>query len=661
MTREEFQAMVQRLEDYATQNPKSYRTRVGLLAGLGYGYIWFILSIVVLLIVGLIWMMLSMHRFNVGFIKIALLLLVVAYAIIRSLWVKFPRPEGIPLTRDKAPKLFEMLDELTTALKAPKFHHVVLDDDFNAAVVQRPKLGLFGWQENYLLLGLPLMQALPPEQFRAVIAHELGHLSGNHSRFAGWIYRVAATWEQIQDSFSANGNGGAWFFEKFLNWYWPFFNAYSFVLRRADEYVADRCAAQLAGAQVAGDALINVNVKAHFLENKFWPDVYKRAEGEAEPPQQTFAQMARAFRENIAPQDARDWATKALRAESDYADTHPSLFQRLSALGYVANGNATAPHQSTLDESTLQTLLERAPLETPTADNAANFYLGNASEEFTQQLDTAWRAKLSEAWGQQHNYSQESKSKLQEIDAKLEVAQSEGKTAAEVLTEEEMWNRARWTGEFGDNTRAIELLQELLAAHPKHASGWYALGHLQLEEQDEQAIATLEQAMQNEPAGTIDACVALYAFLKEKGCKEEAETYRKRAEAHHEMLQEAQRERTEITPKDTFHAPQLSEEDLEKVRAAVRSADKAGEAYLVRKEVQHFPEDPCYVLAIVTRQSLQKFLSSEDNAALVDSIAAHLSETPVSFLFVLDSNTAALGKAIKKVEGSRIYSHKDEK
>lgn len=59
--------------------------------------------------------------------------------------------------------------------------------------MQHARLGVLGWHVNYLILGLPLMQAVSPEQFRAIVAHELGHLSRNHSRFAGWIYRVRLT------------------------------------------------------------------------------------------------------------------------------------------------------------------------------------------------------------------------------------------------------------------------------------------------------------------------------------------------------------------------------------------------------------------------------------------------------------------------------------
>src|SRR4030095_76692 len=122
---------------------------------------------------------------------------------------------------------YDLVREVETAVQSPHVHHIILTDDFNAAVVQIPRLGVFGWQKNYLLVGLPLMQALSPAQFRAVIAHELGHLSGNHGRFAGWIYRVRLTWVQLLTRLQQEGRHGSFIFERFINWYAPFFNAYS--------------------------------------------------------------------------------------------------------------------------------------------------------------------------------------------------------------------------------------------------------------------------------------------------------------------------------------------------------------------------------------------------------------------------------------------------
>jgi len=133
-------------------------------------------------------------------IKLGWPLLLLAYAILRALWVRFPRPDGVAVTRAQAPALFTMVEELRRKLACPRFHHVLLTAEWNAAVAQRPRLGPFGWYENYLQLGLPLMTGLSLDEFRAVLAHELGHLSRNHGRFGSWIYRIRATWGRLLES-----------------------------------------------------------------------------------------------------------------------------------------------------------------------------------------------------------------------------------------------------------------------------------------------------------------------------------------------------------------------------------------------------------------------------------------------------------------------------
>ena len=71
-------------------------------------------------------------------------------------------------------------------------------DEVNAAVVQRPAFGLVGGPRNYLLLGLPLMEAMPPAEALAVVAHEYGHVAGSHGQFSAFIYRLRHTWGTIQ-------------------------------------------------------------------------------------------------------------------------------------------------------------------------------------------------------------------------------------------------------------------------------------------------------------------------------------------------------------------------------------------------------------------------------------------------------------------------------
>src|SRR5579871_1355914 len=97
MKSEQYEALITRLEAYVRNHPAPYRLRVGALAALGYVYILAILCIVLALLIGTIWLMISSGRGNAAEIKIVIFLFLFAGLILRSLWVQIPPPEGIEL------------------------------------------------------------------------------------------------------------------------------------------------------------------------------------------------------------------------------------------------------------------------------------------------------------------------------------------------------------------------------------------------------------------------------------------------------------------------------------------------------------------------------------------------------------------------------------
>ena len=546
MTHEKFEALVQKLEPFARRSPGQYRLRVGLLAVLGYVYLLAMLGIVVGLLALLAMAVLSGHA--VILIKLGIPLMVVAGLILRALWVSLPPPAGPELRRDSAPGLFAMLDELSRRLHAPRLHHVQLDDEFNAGIVQIPRLGVFGWQRNFLILGLPLMEAVSPEQFRAVLAHEMGHLSGNHSRFSGWVYRVRLTWERLLESLLERRHAGLWLFTGFFGWYAPFFSAYSFVLARADEYVADRCAAEVTGRQTAAEALVAIQVKGHFLADKFWPQIAEQAQRQAEPPAALYASMFQNLRDGPADSDARRWLAQALAEKTGVDDTHPSLSDRLAALGCEAVP-AVPP---------------------PPAETAAQRFLGPVAEQHRAFLDAQWRRQIAPRWKEQHQEALKGQSVLDALERKA----SEGG-----LTEGEAWDRARLTAELRGGEAALPLLSEFSASHPDHALAAYALGFLLLEQGDAQGLAHLERAMAREADGVLPACEAAYDFLRRRGQETEANAYRARAEQHLEKLALAQAEREQVDRKDRFFEHGLGDDVLAVMRGPL------GHQALVRQSV----------------------------------------------------------------------------
>jgi Zn-dependent protease with chaperone function len=228
--------VVAELEGQATSNPAQYRLKVLLLAMLGNAY----LAGILLLIVALLGAAVASVAVLKGFaVKIILVIGAFLWLIVKAVWIRIPPPEGIEIDEAQAPELFAMIEALRQALRAPAFHHVLVVDEFNAGVVQTPNFGPFGGNRNYLLIGLPLMKALTVDQFRAVLAHEFGHLANGHGRWSNWIYRQRLRWDRLMGLLDANESQGRVLFKPFLRWFTPYFNAYSFPLARANEYEAD--------------------------------------------------------------------------------------------------------------------------------------------------------------------------------------------------------------------------------------------------------------------------------------------------------------------------------------------------------------------------------------------------------------------------------------
>lgn len=267
--RESFERLVREAETLLATRPKAYRCKVAALALLGYLVLFGLLALLVGLLAGCVWLIIISHSAIIFLLKSKLIIAlpILIWVILKSLWVSLPAPAGYELKRKEFPALFADIEQLCRQLDTAKIHQVILTDEFNAAITQISRLGVLGWHKNILILGLPLLLALSPEQARAALAHELGHLSGNHSRFNAWIYRVRKTWYQVAWAFEESGSS---FVGKFFNWYAPYFNAYSFALARANEYEADAISAKLTSADALAQCLVAVSIYADLQVNHYW-------------------------------------------------------------------------------------------------------------------------------------------------------------------------------------------------------------------------------------------------------------------------------------------------------------------------------------------------------------------------------------------------------
>ena len=348
MDRSDFSFLIARLERQAASNPGAYALKVAALAALGY------LTLIVIgaAIVACVW--LAWHQlaeggaFSIKLGIVGVFGLVTLFALVRALWVNLGEPESLRITREQAPRLFETLDGLRQRMGGIRLHSVSVSNEFNACIMQVPRWGVFGNYRNHLEIGLPLAAAMSVEELRAVLAHEMGHLSGSHGKFSAWIYRQRVTWQALATKFEEPSNLFEQLLCAFYVWYAPYFHAYTFVLARSQEYEADRAAAEATSPAAVGASLMKSELIGRFLGEVFWKRLYDQVAKAPEPSYMPYATLPRAIRIAEKEWARKDWLQEGLRDVSDDADTHPSLSERLGALAVEPAVPTHRPEHSAL-------------------------------------------------------------------------------------------------------------------------------------------------------------------------------------------------------------------------------------------------------------------------------------------------------------------------
>jgi heat shock protein HtpX len=248
------------------------------------------------------------------------------------LWSILPRidtfvPPGPLVSQGEEPALFDVLRGIASATNQDMPREVYLMNDVNAFVAQRG--GIMGIGSRRVMgLGLPLMQALTVQEFKAVLAHEFGHYHSGDVALGPLIHKTRAAIVRTVTTVS-----GSVLRELFL-WYAKLFLRITEAVSRRQEYIADELASRVAGA----GAMIAGLRKTHAAASAF--GTYLGSEvapvlgaGYVPPVSEGFARFLE------APPIASGVQAVLRKAEAegstDLYDSHPCLKDRVTALGHL--------------------------------------------------------------------------------------------------------------------------------------------------------------------------------------------------------------------------------------------------------------------------------------------------------------------------------------
>jgi Zn-dependent protease with chaperone function len=618
-----FEERVRKYERVAETSPGPYRTRVRLFGWLGYGYILLVLLVLLGFIGLIVYAVVASRSGSAIGLKLAIIAGIVVVAIARALWVKFDKPEGVSVSRTDAPALWRDVEKIAKAVNAPGPEEIRINADLNAAAYQRPRLGILGWYQNILLLGMPLLLTMSPDEARSVIAHEYGHFSGQHGRFGAWAYRVNQTWGQLRENIMRAGGSGAWIFGWFVKWFSPRFAAMTFALRRRHEYEADQAAAGIAGAQTAATALMRLSYLDDHIQKSFWTPFYEKVRELPQPPANSFASMPSTVLQAASSDDVRGKLELALRGKTDYDDTHPSLSDRLKSLKQLPTN---------LDE-TIARLSEPQPI------SAAAEFFGDNLARTLGRLEEEHVKAIREAWGREHARVAEQKRLLVEL---------EGITQPDETQEV---NRAGLTYGLKGVEAGEPLIRAAMEKYPKNAAPKFWMGEILLDRDDPAGIPFMREAISLDRDWQDDGLSAIANFYYRNGRMDDLANLKSEALVSYAEVSIAEQASWNLTLGDLLLPPNLTPEQSTAVKDAMSPVKGLQSAYVVKRVLPGTGQEVYCVLVFPVKKLIE---SGKESAELIEAVA-NAPTFPFEAKIFSPPDPKAWKKRLEQVSGAIVF------
>jgi heat shock protein HtpX len=262
-----------------------------------------------------------------GFVTVALAITIIVKVVPRRDPFVAPGPRVTP---EEQPELTRLVDEVAQAVGLSTPDATYLVADVNAGVFETRSLS----RRRVLVLGMPLLEVVSADELRAILAHEFGHYVAGDARFSRWTYRTRESVLRV--------SAMQWS-EKYQPWIvawvrWPFrmyarlFLRVTSAITRRQELAADALAARVAGTAAQVGALRRTAACGPAFDGYWSNEVVPALANGLRPP------IGAGFREFLSVEriDAavrRELDTALERDEHDPYDSHPTLRQRLAALG----------------------------------------------------------------------------------------------------------------------------------------------------------------------------------------------------------------------------------------------------------------------------------------------------------------------------------------
>ncbi len=285
--------------------------------------------------------------------------------------LKFSLPTGLDVTKEKFPHLYKLIEELQDDFGKPRIDRIIIRDKYEIRVVKTPRSKMPFLNTRTLIIGLPVLQTMPPLYFRALLARRIGQLSTQHTPVTTRLYFLNDIWAQFKTSSRQSKNGFTKMLSYFFQLYSPLYQTLLMPLLQEEELEADSYGMDLVNDRDMVECLVYEEVVTQFLKNKFWPKIYHMAKRSKIPEFMPYSQMTKVIKAGITDDEISEAIQAALKIDMNNPAPIPALTKRLNHLG----------HSKPLPPKRL-------------SKTAAEYYLGSSLGKIIQLFDKRWLSKI---------------------------------------------------------------------------------------------------------------------------------------------------------------------------------------------------------------------------------------------------------------------------
>jgi len=633
MNGSKLKARAQRIEaltEEARRDPKAFEAELKRLMVLGRLYVQGVLAFLALLIVGALWSI----PLGGGLAAVFTLWIFggVTWFAFRSLQLWSKPPDGLALKRSEVPALFDMIDDARREAGLRNIHRVLLLEDLNAAALAFRTRGIFGKRQNYLMVGLPLMHAIPTNELRVILAHECAHLTDAHAQTHLRISQMHA-WQHVALNAMRDEALGGFMFRPFFKWFLPRFVERSLVYQRELELDADHHGINATDPLTAARLAVRIEVTSHRFAERWNEELLVLLAENEEPPPGFNARRCAIVAEPFEPGDER-YLALAVARKTAWRYTHPALRDRLAACGVD---------------------ISEVNMPTPVERSAAQELLGDMADTLAERLDDQHKDFRKAWWGFRHAavYAEYDELRILDHDGRFgELSDADRRRRALLI--------ARFRKSESDFARAE--LEALVDPETEDSAELiYALGQLRLRAGDQSGVELLERAAKRDPDLVVASHEEVGAFHAAQGNQEEAEASLASAADAVDAQMDSQLERLSVSDTMPVESHALGHPELAALQDMLTRERDVAEAWLAKRTLQNEAGRPVYVLMVRDDLEGKALFIGKARAKLFQGLYQRVSIQHADVLVVpLVEPLYGLWQRMRKLDGAHVYLKRGE-